>query len=144
MRYWDSSALLPLLVQEATSAQVLERAKSDPAIVTWWGTRIECVSAIARLERDDQLSSQGVRAALARLDAMSREWSEVPALEEVRSHATRLLRTHRLRAADALQLAAAIIAADGSTSSLAFMTLDGRLAEAADREGFELPLPVLS
>ena len=143
MRYWDSSALLPLLVQEATSEQVLECARSDPAIVTWWGTRIECVSAIARLERDDQLSSHGVRAALARLEALSREWSEVPALEELRSHATRLLRTHRLRSADALQLAAAIIAADGSTSSLAFMTLDVRLAEAADREGFELPLPVL-
>ncbi len=143
MRYWDSSALLPLLVQESTSEQMLRHATSDPAMVTWWGTRVECVSAVARLERDGQLPSGEVRAALARLDAMSQEWSEVPALEELRDHATRLLRTHRLRAADALQLASAIIAADGSARTLPFMTLDMRLAEAADREGFDLPLPLL-
>jgi predicted nucleic acid-binding protein len=43
---------------------------------------------------------------------------------------------HPLRAADALQLGSAIVAADGDPSSLEFVTFDRRLAEAALREGF--------
>lgn len=45
---------------------------------------------------------------------------------------------YRLRAADALQLAAAIVAADFNAASMPFVTLDVRLAEAADREGFRM------
>jgi predicted nucleic acid-binding protein len=52
-----------------------------------------------------------------------------------------LLRVHPLRAADALQLAAAIIAADSEPRSLAFVTLDDRLARAAEREGFPVVEP---
>jgi predicted nucleic acid-binding protein len=136
MRYWDSSALLPLLVQEATSARLTAEVREDPAIVTWWGTRVECVSAIARLARDGHLPTEETRAALARLDAMSREWTEVPAIDDVRVQASRLLRIHRLRAADALQLAAAIVACDFSAASLPLLTLDVRLADVALLEGF--------
>ena len=55
----------------------------------------------------------------------------------------RFLRVHPLRAADALQLAAAFIAAERRPSSLEVVTLDDRLAAAARKEGFaliELPL----
>lgn len=43
-----------------------------------------------------------------------------------------------LRAADALQLAAALAAAENNPSALSIVTLDDRLAEAAEREGFPL------
>jgi predicted nucleic acid-binding protein len=43
---------------------------------------------------------------------------------------------HPLRAADALQLAAAVVAAEGIPASLSIVTLDERLAAAARREGF--------
>ncbi len=54
----------------------------------------------------------------------------------MRDQAGRLLRLHPLRAADALQLAAAIIACEHQPESLPLVTLDQRLAEAARREGF--------
>lgn len=112
--------------------------EQDAAIVTWWGTPIECVSAIARLERDRDLDASGVREALARLRAVAEAWTEVPAVPLVRDQATRLLRLHPLRAADAVQLAAAIVASDFEPASLEFVTLDQRQAMAAEREGFRL------
>jgi hypothetical protein len=50
--------------------------------------------------------------------------------------ARRLLAAHPLRAADALQLAAALVACDERSDMLAFVTLDDRLAKAARRGGF--------
>jgi hypothetical protein len=50
----------------------------------------------------------------------------------------RLLRVHPLRAGGALQLAAAIIAADFQPNALEFVTLDARQADAAEREGFRI------
>jgi predicted nucleic acid-binding protein len=60
----------------------------------------------------------------------------------VRTTAIRLLRVHPLRAADALQLAAAIVAAEDHPATLQLVTLDERLAQAAEREGFEVVRPV--
>lgn len=138
MRYWDSSALLPLLVRESGSERLAETMMQDPAIVTWWGSSVECVSAIARLERDAALARDEVTAAIARLRSASGSWAEVPASPPVREQAIRLLRLHRLRAGDALQLAAAIVAADFQPSALDVVTLDARLALAAEREGFRV------
>ncbi|MEP6833306.1 MAG: type II toxin-antitoxin system VapC family toxin [Gemmatimonas sp.] len=136
MRYWDSSAILPLIISESRSAEMLGHLDGDSSIVTWWGTRVECVSALARLEREQLLDALSLRAALARLDALGREWIEVLAIDDVRTQATRLLRTHALRAADALQLAAAIIASDFEPAALSIVSLDLRLTDAAEREGF--------
>ena len=73
-----------------------------------------------------------------RLAEARRGWTEVPPIERVRDQATRLLRLHTLRAADSLQLAAAIVLADFEPKTLAFVTLDRPLASAARREGFEV------
>lgn len=138
MRYWDTSALLPLLIQEPMTPAMRDHLADDSAVVTWWGTRIEAVSALARLERDGDIEADMLRRTLHGLEANARHWLEVPAIEDVRLQATRLLRVHRLRAADALQLAAAIIASDFAPGTLPFVTLDERLAVAADREGFRV------
>ena len=140
MRFWDSSALLPLLVHEKTSAQMALHYRDDTVVVTWWGTRIECASALARLEHDGVLSAENMRAAFQRLDAAAAMWVEVPAHDDVRAQAVRLLRIHRLRAANATQVAAAIVAAGNVPRSLTFVTLDAQQGLAAEREGF----PVLS
>lgn len=134
MRYWDSSAIAPLLVQESQSDNMARLFREDPAVVTWWGTSVECVSAIARHERDGALSTTDAAAAIGILRALT--WMEVPATDLVREQTTRLLRLHPLRAGDALQLGAAIVAADFQPSTLELVTLDGRLAAAAEREGF--------
>jgi predicted nucleic acid-binding protein len=136
LRFWDSSAIVPLLVGEAKTEAMLALAQDDPAMLVWWATEIECVSAIARLEREDDLSSDSTLAALERLDALVEGWNEVQPVEAARRSARRLLRVHSLRAADALQLAAAVAAAEGDPASLEIVTLDDRLTAAARREGF--------
>ncbi len=136
MRFWDSSAIVALLVGEARTEIVRPIAEDDPVMLVSWATVVECVSAIARLERDGDLTSEATLAALERLDAVAEGWNEVQPVEAARRAARRLLRVHRLRAADALQLAAAVVAAEGHPASLEVVTLDDRLVEAARREGF--------
>lgn len=136
MRFWDSSAIIPLTVTEASTDGILAIAEEDPVMCVWWATEIECVSALARLEREGALTDSGATGALERLDLLSEGWNEVQPVVAVRSAARRLLRVHTLRAADALQLAAAVVAAEGQPASLEIVTLDERLAAAARREGF--------
>ena len=138
MKFWDASALVPLLLAEASTAKVLEVAAADPVMLVWWGTEVECVSAIARLEREGALDPQPAQEALDRLRGLADGWHEVDANDGVREAAVRFLRVHPLRGPDALQLAAAFVAAEGRPSSLGIVTLDQRLALAARKEGFLL------
>lgn len=141
MRFWDSSALVPLFIQESSSSAVAESYERDPQIVAWWGTQLECASALARLEREGSLALDGLTAALGSLAAAADAWHEVQPVPAVRQTAMRLLLVHDLRAADALQLAAAVTAAEGQPDALGFVTLDDRLARAALREGFPVLQP---
>lgn len=138
MKYWDSSALVTLLVRDQASERMAAAFTEDSAVVTWWGAQIECVSALARLERDGGLERDGLSAALGRLRAAAAGWTEVPATPALREQAMRLVRIHPLRAADALHLAAAIVASDFQPSTVEFVTLDGRQGLAAEREGFRI------
>lgn len=141
MRFWDSSAVVPLLVAEASSAAVLREYEIDPEVVAWWATEAECVSALARLEREGSLTAQAMSDGLRRLDGLVRAWREVQPVTAVRTTAIRLLRVHPLRTADALQLGAAIVAAEDHPATLQLVTLDERLALAAEREGFGVVRP---
>ncbi len=138
MKFWDSSAVVQLLVEQPGSPALRALLGVDPVVVAWWGTPVECVSAIARLEREGSMASTEVQAALARLDLLAEAWAQVEPGPDLQRLARRLLRTHPLRAADALQLAAALIAADGEPRRLPFVCRDERLRVAADREGLPL------
>jgi predicted nucleic acid-binding protein len=141
MRFWDSSAIVPLLLTESDSARLDALVRDDPAIAIWWATPVECASALSRLERDGKLAGPDLQLALERLRQGAAHWAEVPPSERVREQALRLLRIHNLRTADALQLAAALVTSDFQPGSLELVTLDQRLAAAADREGFALVSP---
>ena len=136
MRFWDASAIVPLLIAEASTRRLQALAARDPDILVWWGSKVECASALARLERDAALDPPAVALAFDRLKQLAAGWHEVDPSDIVRGTATRLLRVHPLRAADALQLAAAFIAAEQRPASLEMLTLDDRLASAARKEGF--------
>jgi uncharacterized protein len=136
MKFWDSSAIVPLLVGEPASSWMLGEFERDPEMLVWWASEVECVSALTRLEREGALSDAGMNEAVRRLSALTGSWRTVEPAERVRHGAVRLLRVHLLRAADALQLSAALVASEGQPQSLAFVTLDDRLALAASREGF--------
>jgi hypothetical protein len=138
MTFWDSSALVPLFAAEASTRAMQSAYSRDPEVVVWWGTLVECASAIARLERDGALIPADAARSFARLDALAPSWMQIDPSDEIRETARRFLRVHPLRAADALQLAAALVAAERRPPTLAFVTLDDRLREAAAKEGFLL------
>jgi len=132
VRYWDSSAVVPLIADEQASESVRRVYAGDPEVAVWWATQVECVSTLVRKERAGDLDPAALDAALGRLELLKAEWTEVEPSEAVRALSLRFLRVHPLRAADALQLAAATVIAEG----LPFLTLDDGLAAAARREGF--------
>ena len=138
MKFWDASAIVPLLIAEPTTETMQAIAAQDPSMLVWWATEVECASALARLERDGALEAPAVTAAFDRLKQLAGGWHEIDPSDAVREAAVRFLRVHPLRTADALQLAAAFVVAERRPSSLEVVTLDDRLAAAAGKEGFVL------
>lgn len=136
MKYWDTSGLASLLLTDIHSPSAARDLGNDPDITTWWATFVECQSAIWNNERRGLILTVDAENAQHRLLAMRKLWIEIPPSERIRSLACRFLRVHDLRAADALQLAAAYEAAGECPENLAFVTHDRRLLAAARREGF--------
>lgn len=136
MRFWDSSAVLPLCLEEPHSGQMESLINDDPHLVVWWGTVVECASAVARLRREGHLDTYQESQVNGVLRALAGEWTEIQPNEELRRSGTRLLRHHPLRAADALQLAAAEIWTGGRPEGFSLVSLDHRLREAGAVEGF--------
>ena len=138
MRFWDSSALVPLLVEESSSAAIRALLGDDPAVVVWQLAGTEVTSALWRRRRADEIDEVVRLLAGACLAVLEGLWTSVEDTPLVDRRARRLLALHPLRAADALHLAAALIACDERTNMLPFVTLDDRLADAARREGFRV------
>jgi len=136
--YWDSSALVPLLLPESSSSEMTTLFKSDSEPATWWGSPIECQSAIYRRHRESPIPQQILLQALERLEAICKTSDVVIPSEEVRVRAGRLLSLHALRAANALHLAAALVWVQEKPTGETFLCLDDRLRDAARGEGFTL------
>lgn len=136
MRYWDASALVSLCIEgEGTSA--LRRLVGD-GIVTWAVSRVEIASAVERRNREGRLDSGARLRAITALGELSDAWTEIQSVAPVCERASRLLAIHPLRAADAMQLGAALVAVSDRPRGHAFVCTDRRLREAASREGFEI------
>ncbi|HET6476377.1 MAG TPA: PIN domain-containing protein [Thermoleophilia bacterium] len=138
MRFWDSSAILPLFAREAHSDAVEALVADDSAMIVWWAAHVECASAVHRLRREGVFSPAEAVHLLARLTVALDAAEVVQPGEELSSVALRLLATHPLRAADALQLAAALVWSRGRPDGREFVCLDERLSTAALLEGFTL------
>lgn len=138
MRFWDTSALIPLVVAERATACSERWLREDPDVVVWTLTRVELLSVLARRRREEPSSAPLLLA--ARRDVLSAwdRWSEITAVEIVRRYAERVVETHPIKAADALQIGAALVAAEDHPAGMEFVTLDRNLAEAAEREGFRV------
>lgn len=139
MRFWDSSAIVPLCVNQPSSEVMRALLQNDPRMAVWWGAPIECWSAFARLRRDGIVDLRGEDAARFVLRTLQESWVEVHPGEDVRQQAGRLVRVHAIRAPDAFQLAAALVW-KGSATSWEIVALDRRLRDAAILEGL-VPLP---
>jgi len=138
LRYWDSSALIPLLVEEPRSEALRLLAAEDGSIAAWWGSPVECCSAIGRIRREGGLTVDEEDRTRRSLDTLSESWTEIEPTADLRSLAARLLLNHPLRAADALQLAAALVWSGPRVAGHDFVCLDERLRFAARNEGFNV------
>jgi predicted nucleic acid-binding protein len=138
MRYWDSSAILPLLLKEEATKLRRGQLEADPQVMTWWASRVECASALNRLLREGVLSGDAFERLLDELGTLSASWLEIQPTHRLRQRALRLLRLHPLGAADAFQLAAAVIGSGEEPPTLPFLCGDPGLNEAARKEGFPL------
>jgi predicted nucleic acid-binding protein len=134
--FWDSSALIPYLISEKATPEVVPLFEGDQEVVIWWAASVECVSALERRRREGRLRPQACLEARRRLREVTEQTSTVQPHPLVRSRAERLLASHPLRAADALHLAAALVASDEQPVGEGFVTFDPRLREAAEKEGF--------
>ncbi len=136
MKFWDSSAIIPLCLEEPTSEGIRAVLEGDEDVVVWWATRVECLSALERRRREGALSAEVQQKARTVLTALAKGWSEVLPSELVRQRAERLLSIHPLRAVDAFQLAAALVWAEEAPQDLEMVCLDQNLREGAFKEGF--------
>ena len=141
MRFWDSSALIPIVVREGRSPLVETLATDDPEMMVWWASPVECGSAVHRLRREGVFTPSEAAQVLAGLAAVLDAANAVQPGDEVCAKALRLLGVHPLRAADAFQLAAALLWARERAGGRDFVCLDERLRTAAAIEGFQV-LPV--
>ena len=135
MKYWDSSALVSIVVEEPRTPLLRTMRQDDPEQTVWCLSEVEIAAALARREREGA-DAGPIETAREDLSKLVRRWRPVTAVESVRARALRLVRTHPLRAADALQLAAALVASDDKPEGMPFVCLDDRLRDAARREGF--------
>jgi len=135
MKYWDSSALVSIVVEEPRTPLLRTMRQDDPEQTVWCLSEVEIAAALARREREGA-DAGPIETAREDLSKLVRRWRPVTAVEAVRARALRLVRTHPLRAADALQLAAALVASDDKPEGMPFVCLDDRLRDAARREGF--------
>ena len=100
MIFWDSSALVPLVVKEKQSQYCFELLSSDYEMLIWCLSKVEVISALCRKLRDGALDQENFRQAKTRLEELLAHAYEVRAIDKVRARALRLLEVHPLRAAD--------------------------------------------
>jgi uncharacterized protein len=136
--FWDSSALVPILLPEARSETLTALLSADKEVVIWWATPLECQSALYRRHRDAPVPSPLIREMTDRLRAFVEHADTIAPTDDVRRRAARLVASHTLRAADALQLAAALIWCEEQPHNETFVSLDERLCAGARKEGFDV------
>ena len=138
MNFWDSSCVLPLITCEESSDEALSALKADSVMILWWATPIECVSALSRKEREGVITERDVNESIKKLKIIEANNILVEPSSHLRRLSERLLRLHDLRAADALQLAAANIIIEQGMQTVKFISNDKRLLVAASKEGFDV------
>jgi predicted nucleic acid-binding protein len=138
VKFWDTSAIVPLLVNEPSTRTVRALLDEDASVLVWWATRAECISALHRQIREGSLNLEDERKARQALQHLASAWSEVQPTEALRSTAERLLAVHPLRAADAFQLAAALQWCRQQPTNRTVVSFDARLRDAAYKEGFTI------
>jgi uncharacterized protein len=138
VRFWDTSALVPLFVSEAASETMRQLYRGDSQVAVAWTASMECTSACVRQHREGRFTDAHLTQLLARLESFERSWNLVEPSGDVRVGARRLVARHGLRAGDAIQLASAMATIESGSAAPQFVCLDRRLMLAATAEGLRV------
>ena len=134
--FFDSSAIIPVLLQQPFSARARQLLRKYQKPVLAWTTPIEVQSALSRLYREGYLNDKGYHTSMDRFLHIEDNRLEVLPTEKLRGLAREVLRNYDLRAADAIQLASALLWCNEKPKGKPFLTFDARLADAAAKAGF--------
>jgi predicted nucleic acid-binding protein len=134
--FWDASALVPLCVRQGITPRAIVLYKRYDAIV-WWATPVEIASALARLVRMKQLDPADWTKTRKLAKNLADSWSLIQPSNALRSKAMQLVERYDLRAADSLQLAAALSWCEDAPQERVFLTADQKLWDAALLIGFD-------
>jgi predicted nucleic acid-binding protein len=141
VRFWDASAIVPLLIDEPHTALSRRLFRQDGEMVVWTLTRVEAFSALCRKRREGKIDEAAFENGKQKLAVMIRHWVEIDDLLAVRGYAERFLNEHPLRAADALQLGAAWHHAGERPKRRELVVFDGPLVDVASKVGFTVLSP---
>ena len=128
--------MIALAIDEKTTKPVRALSREDPELVIWILSEVEISSALWRRRRSNEITDTVRAEAQRQMDLTISNAVVVTDVSTVLRRARRLLATHTLRAADAMQLAAALVACEDDPARLPLVTSDDRLAQAALQEGF--------
>jgi predicted nucleic acid-binding protein len=136
LAFWDTSALVPLCVRQSITPRAVALYKIHDAVV-WWATPVEIASAVARLLRMQELDSSDWSKARKLATRLAGSWFVIQPSDALRARSVELVDRYDLRAADSLQLAAALEWCEGVPEGHVFLTIDQTLREAALLSGFD-------
>ncbi|MFZ0761858.1 MAG: type II toxin-antitoxin system VapC family toxin [Candidatus Sulfotelmatobacter sp.] len=136
LAFWDASALVPLCAHQELTPRVVALYRSYGAVV-WWATAVEIASALRRLVRMKQLTPDDWATSRGLASELAESWRVVQPSNALRARAAQLVDRYDLRAADALQLGAALEWCEGMPQDRVFLAADQRLREAAVLSGFD-------
>jgi predicted nucleic acid-binding protein len=136
LAFWDSSALVPLCVGQSLTPAAVSLYKNYEAVI-WWATPVDIASALARLLRMRQLDPRQWQAAQELAGTLAEACSVIQPSDALRAKAMELVKLYDLRAADSLQLAAAMEWCGHRPEGHVFLTADQTLQEAALLVGFD-------
>jgi hypothetical protein len=88
MKFWDTSAIVPLLVVE-TQTSNCSQLQRRILPCWWWGSEVECNSALTRRESDGALDARAMTLALRRLRQLTDAWHEIDPSDAIREAAIR-------------------------------------------------------
>lgn len=140
MSFWDSSALVPLCINEPRSILAGRIWKRFPEKIVWWETSVEISSALARLERENKISLSQRQKAEKRLETIEKIWKEIQPVARIKELARTFPALYALKAADSLQLAAAMVWCKEKPKNKNFISGDDKLLKAVEKVGFTIHL----
>lgn len=136
LAFWDTSALVPLCAHQGITPRVVALYRSY-GVVVWWTTPVEIASALRRLVRLKQLTPDEWTVSRRLALELAESWGVIHPSNSLRAGAVQLVDRYDLKAADALQLAAALEWCEKIPQGKVFLAADQKLREAAVLSGFD-------